>query len=82
MNLKRVGVTLCGSVWLLNLVVGVFAEDYTQYVNLLVGTQGAIPGVSSFYILFQRNARRLLFIYRAALVEVRQFACFLCTKAP
>lgn len=65
------------SFWLLNLVVGVFGEDYTQYVNLFVGTQGAIPGVSSFYILFRRIARRLRFVYRAALVEVRHFACFL-----
>lgn len=30
----------------LGLVAGVCAtEDYTKYVNLLVGTQGAIPGV-------------------------------------
>lgn len=50
----RVGATLGGAVWLLNSVSGVFGwEDYTPYVNLLVGTQGAIPGVSWPYIFFE-----------------------------
>lgn len=60
-----------GGVSLVSLVSAVSGVDYTQYVNVFVGTQGAIAGVSSFAEYLIEASRRLWCVYRVALVVVR-----------